>query len=364
VIAAVVGAQFGSEGKGKVAALLSRSATLSVRSGGPNAGHSFEGSTGAIEAVRMLPCGVASSKSKLAIGPGAVIDIRVLEAEIVRYGITPARLLIDEQAFTVTELDIDSEEPLVRSISSTGKGAGAAVARRILGRGRGAEASLARNIASLAPFIGDLLEALHAELRNGGFVVAEGTQGFGLSLYHGAYPFVTSRDTTAGALCSEMGIATSTLTDVVLVVRTFPIRVAGPSGPLPNEINWDTLTKESYSPSPVIEYTTVTQRIRRVARFDASMVRRAILANAPTAVALMQVDYLDHAERGKTEFDMLTRKTRDWILHTEQQVGQPFGIISTGPRARDTILRQDVLPTRLFERLTTAKDDANGAHGK
>ena len=355
MIVAVVGAQFGSEGKGKISALLSMYADLCLRSGGPNAGHSFENTKGKIESVRMLPSGVSSPRPILGIGAGAVLDLDVLLGEIDRFQIQPTRLTIDSQAMLVQPQDLDQEVPLTQSISSTGKGAGAATARRILGRGRGAEAMLAGKCSKLAPFIGDVLGLVSAVADRNGVIVAEGTQGFGLSLYHGSYPYVTSRDTTAAALCSEIGIPWRLLTEAVLVVRTFPIRVAGPSGPLESEIDWNTITKESKSDISIVEYTTVTQRTRRVGRFDSGQVRRAILANAPTALALMQVDYLDSTDRGKSEFSQLGITSRTWIERVESDLGRQFGVISTGPRARDTILRREFLSNQLYEIMDRAR---------
>lgn len=354
MITAVVGAQFGSEGKGKISALIGRVSHLAVRSGGPNAGHSFEGGDGRIHSVRMLPCAAAFPGPRLAIGAGAMIDAAVLRGEIDRYGITPERLTIDPKATVVHEDDRAAEVALTKAISSTGKGGGAALARRILKRGQGAEESLARRDPSLAPYLGDVLRLLEDAVTKGERVVVEGTQGFGLSVYHGDYPYVTSRDTTAAALCSEVGLAPGFLDHVVLVVRTYPIRVAGESGPLPNETTWDAVTAASGSATSIIELTTVTKRVRRVAEFDAGIVRRAMLANRPTVLALMHVDYLDAADRGKTTFEEIGPKSRAWIRRIEADLGMEFGVISTGPGRGETVLREDVLPPSITPLLRDA----------
>ena len=89
---------------------------------------------------------------------------------------------------------------------------------------------------------------LRQHLDAGERLVLEGTQGFGLSLVHSSYyPFVTSRDTTAAAFVSEAGFSPLDVDEIVLVIRAFPIRVGGNSGPLPNEIDWHTLSTESGS---------------------------------------------------------------------------------------------------------------------
>src|SRR5206468_1357773 len=98
------------------------------------------------------------------------------------------------------------------------------------------------------------------------------------------YPFVTSRDTSAAGATAEAGLSPLDVDQVALVLRSFPIRVAGRSGPLPNEITWEKLTRESGHRGTLAEFTSVTGRLRRVARFDAEIVRRAIAVNAPTLV--------------------------------------------------------------------------------
>jgi adenylosuccinate synthase len=125
-------------------------------------------------------------------------------------------------------------------------------------------------------------------------IIIEGTQGFGLSLLHSQYyPFVTSRDTTAAAFVSEAGLSPFDVDGVVLVLRAFPIRVGGNSGPLPNEIEWDKVTRESGNQIPVVEHTSVTKTVRRVARFDPDIVRKAIMVNNPTRIVLNHLDHID-----------------------------------------------------------------------
>src|SRR5204863_6547853 len=122
----------------------------------------------------------------------------------------------------------------------------------------------------------------------------EGTQGFGLSLFHGVqYPFVTARDTTAAAFASEVGIGPRQITDVCVVVRTFPIRVGGNSGPLQGEISWDVVREFSGAPATFPELTSVTRKVRRVARFDSALVTQACQYNSASTLAVMGLDRLD-----------------------------------------------------------------------
>jgi len=114
-----------------------------------------------------------------------------------------------------------------------------------------------------------------------------------LSLLHSKeYPFVTARDTTAAGFISECGVSPLDVDEIVLVIRSYPIRVSGNSGYLKNEITWDDLVKESDLPIGFVEHTTVTQKVRRVARFDPEIVKQAIISNKPTKIVLNHLDYV------------------------------------------------------------------------
>ena len=106
----------------------------------------------------------------------------------------------------------------------------------------------------------------------------------GLSLYHsGCYPKTTSRDTSAAGCLSECGISPRLVTEIVMVLRTFPIRVAGQqAGPMFEEIDWETIRRESGYPHELAEFTTVTGRLRRVGRFDFALTEKAAAINRPT----------------------------------------------------------------------------------
>jgi len=160
-------------------------------------------------------------------------------------------------------------------------------------------------------------------------VIIEGTQGFGLSLLHSKYyPYVTSRDTSAAAFVAEAGLSPLDIDDVVLVLRAFPIRVGGNSGPLPNEIDWETVTHESRSDRPILEYTSVTKTMRRVARFDADVVRQAIIVNQPTCVVL---NHLDHIDASCGRLNMLTNKTFEFVDEVGLLIEEQIDYFGFGP---------------------------------
>ena len=85
--------------------------------------------------------------------------------------------------------------------------------------------------------------------------------------------------------------------DIVLVIRSYPIRVSGNSGPLKSEINWETVSSESGSQKIIHEYTSVTKSLRRVGRFDVELVKRAVLVNKPTRIVLNHLDYISPARK-------------------------------------------------------------------
>lgn len=291
----IVGGQYGSEGKGKVAHFLAREmrAAAAVRVGGPNSGHTVIGPNGEAVIFRQLPTAALLPEVKCVIGCGSYIDVDCLLEEIKRTSLPVDRVVIDPHAVLITEEDRCRERELgLRDrIGSTLSGTGSAFGRRI---SREITVKFAKDDPRLASYIRPTMPLLREFLDGGERVIIEGTQGFGLSVFHGSdYPNVTSRDTTAAGFLSEVGLSPFDVDDIVLVIRAFPIRVAGNSGKLPEEIDWATVTAESGSQSPLSEHTSVTGGLRRVARFDSEVVAKAIQANRPTRIVLNHLDYVD-----------------------------------------------------------------------
>lgn len=294
-ITVVVGGQFGSEGKGKVAHYLAKTmgASYAVRCGGSNSGHTVIDDEGNVRIFRHLPTAAILPDVKLALCAGSYIDVDVLLKEIDDTAVTPDRLIIDPEAVIITQecKDIERDCGLVQEIGSTGSGTGAAVVSRIQ---RKSSTEFAKDNEFLKPFIGNVAEILRSHLKNDERIILEGTQGFGLSPLHSRfYPKVTSRDTTAAAFVGEIGLSPLDVDDIVLVIRAFPIRVAGESGPLANETTWEEITKEANHVNLIQEFTTVTQNERRVGKFDAEIVKKAIIANGACRICLNHVDYVD-----------------------------------------------------------------------
>jgi adenylosuccinate synthase len=336
-VTVIVGGQFGSEGKGKVADYFARErhATIAIRVGGSNSGHTVIDKTGTARVFRVIPTPSLIGHVVCVLGAGTYIDVEVLLSEIEVARLPPDRLLIDPNAYVISEEHkrIESGSGLGDRIGSTQSGTGAAVLDRVARR---SSAHLAQHDPQLRKFVRPVTPVLRAALDRGESIIIEGTQGFGLSLLHARdYPKATSRDTTAAAFVAEAGLSPFDVSEIVLVTRAFPIRVPGESGPLPNEIDWNTLGREGGWEPPPIEYTSVTGKVRRVARFHPAIVLEAINVNQPTKIVLNHVDYFDNTSRHTRT---ITQKIEEKVSHIETLLNRRFDLIGLGA---DTLRRRE-----------------------
>jgi adenylosuccinate synthase len=277
---------------------------------------------------KQLPTAALLPEVHCVLPAGSYISPALLLEEMRIANLAPERLFIDPNAVVITDRELAEENTsdLRLTIGSTLSGTGAAVAARISRRGR---VTLAHDNDVLRPFVRPTTSFMHEKLLRKERILIEGTQGFGLSALHSPhYPYVTSRDTTAAGFVSEAGLSPLDVDDVVLVIRAFPIRVAGNSGPLPNEISWDDVTDESGSSSPIIEYTSVTKAVRRVGRFDSEIVREAILYNRPARIVLNHIDQIDAA---CTREECLTSRAIDFVRFVESSFDMGIGYVGLGP---------------------------------
>jgi adenylosuccinate synthase len=332
-VTVVIGGQYGSEGKGKLVSYLacqSAEEVATVRCGGSNAGHTAVGN-GKSYRLRQIPSGVVADHGRLYLAAGMLLDLEVLWREIAETGVSSDRLRIDRNAAVISTEDRleESRIQLGSRVGSTLTGTGVATARKVL---RDPDLGLAATVPELAPYLADVSQELNNLLDRDGRVIVEGTQGFGLSLHHGpAYPYVTSRDTTAASFLSEAGLSPLQVDDVIVVLRTYPIRVAGNSGPLAEELSWDEIVRRAGYPHSIAEYTTVTRRLRRVGEFDWGLARRAVMVNRPTALALHGADYLSYADLGATSWESLSAATQRFVRRLEEELDVPVEFIFTGP---------------------------------
>ena len=172
--------------------------------------------------------------------------------------------------------------------------------------------------------------------RAGQSILLEGTQGSGLSLYHGLYPHVTSRDTNVAGCMAEAGISPSRVRRILMVVRPTPICVGNPdgegtSGPLKHEVTFEEVAKSAkLDPVEVtkLEKTSTTKRDRRVGWFEWEQFRQACALNAPTDIVLTFADYIDAKNQSARRFEQLTQDTIKFIEELER-VARRLCLLST-----------------------------------
>jgi adenylosuccinate synthase len=331
---AVIGAQWGDEGKGKVVDWLASRADAVVRfQGGHNAGHTLVVGNQTYK-LSLLPSGLVRGKLGI-IGNGVVVDPIALLAEIDRVQaqglvVTPETLRIAENAPLILPLHgaLDRAREAARGeakIGTTGRGIGPAyedtVARRAIRacdlaepetlsakldelllhhntllRGLGApifeKAELLEGLLALAPrllpFIEPVWERLDALRSAGKRILFEGAQAVMLDVDHGTYPFVTSSNTVAATAASGAGVGPSAVGFVLGIAKAYCTRVG--SGPFPTELFDETgrlLGERGH------EFGTVTGRPRRCGWFDAAMVRQAVKVGGIQGLALTKLDVLD-----------------------------------------------------------------------
>jgi adenylosuccinate synthase len=324
----VVGGFFGDEGKGKIISYLALkdNPSIVVRGGaGPNAGHTVKDGD-KIYKIRMLPSGFLNKKSKVMIGPGVVINPDVLLKEISDFGVSD-RAFIDRNCGIIeqTHLAQDSAGRLKETIGSTGSGTGPANAERAMRTLR-----LAKDIESLSSYLEDVPNAINLALDSNENVLVEGTQGTHLSLWHGTYPYVTSKDVTASGICADIGLGPKKVNDVLVVFKSYVTRVG--TGPMKNELSPEETSNKGWA-----EVGTVTGRSRRAAEFDFELAQRAVMLNSATQIAITKLDVLYPDCAHKTSFNTLTDEAKSFIKKIEANLHVPVTLIGTGQNVNDII---------------------------
>ena len=338
---AVIGAQWGDEGKGKIVDWLSARAEVVVRfQGGHNAGHTLV-IDGEVYKLSLLPSGVVRPNCQGVIGSGVVIDPVALLAEIDRLeaqgvAITPDNLIIAENATLI--LPVHQELDAMREGAATGvkigttkRGIGPAyedkagrrglrvidlaqpelLAEKIdnllthhnaIRRGLGAEEADAGALLSMlkevapkvARFAKPVWRHLHQARKDGKRILFEGAQGVLLDVDHGTYPFVTSSNTVAGQAATGSGLGPHAVDYVLGIVKAYTTRVG--AGPFPTELH-DEIGQRLGERGH--EFGTVTGRQRRCGWFDACLVRQSLKIAGVDGIALTKLDVLDGFEELK-----------------------------------------------------------------
>jgi len=426
----VFGAQWGDEGKGKIVDLLTPKADMVARfQGGPNAGHTVV-AQGQQYILHSLPTGVLHPGKRAIIGNGAVIDPSALYAEIEGLrgqGVdVKDSLLISRKAHLILPYHqaMDQAREAFRGerrIGTTGRGIGPAYTDKTARMGiRFADLfdepllhdRLQANLAEknpiietvyghagfalaallawclewrdkLASYLADTEQVVRQALLRGENLLFEGAQGAMLDLDHGTYPFVTSSNTTVGAICTGLGVPPSRIDHILGVAKAYTTRVG--MGPFPTELG-DEVGERMRAVGA--EYGATTGRARRCGWFDVVMVQQAAWLNGFTSLSLTKLDVLDryghlkvcvaYEYKGKSfeympdELDVLTHcqpryielegwqestvgltryeelpvRARAYIEELAQRLGLPVSIISTGSGREQRIMLRDPFEAR------------------
>ena len=332
---AIIGAQWGDEGKGKIVDLFTEDADIIVRfQGGNNAGHTLV-VDGKKTVLHLIPSGALHPNKLCVIGNGVVVDPEVLLEEITAlkkqgHFMDDAQLRISEEAHLIMPYHkaIDQARERLRGegmIGTTGRGIGPAYEDKVARVGirvidlleeETFQEKLQRNIEEkniylrailkektldfnklhdsysvyrekLRSYVTDTGLLLDREMRAGKQVLFEGAQGTLLDVDHGTYPFVTSSNTVAGGVCSGTGVGPRHIHQIIGISKAYATRVG--SGPFPTEIygpEGETLKREGF------EFGATTGRPRRCGWFDAVGVRHAVRMSGITGIALTKLDVL------------------------------------------------------------------------
>ena len=328
----LVGGAWGDEGKGKCITYLcdKDKPEIIARAGvGPNAGHSVQ-FHGDKYGLRMIPSGFVHTGARLLIGAGVLVDPEVFHHELDylnKYKVK-GRTFADYRCSMIepTHKEQDkASEYLAKTIGSTGSGCGPANRDRVM-----RVAKQAQDMESMNGFTADVPLEVNTALDEDRDVFIEGSQGFGLSLYYGTYPFVTSKDTTASSAAADVGVGPTHVDDVIVVFKAYATRVG--EGPFPSEIS-----EEMAENMGLEEYGTVTGRRRRVGTFDMELARESCMINGATQIALTCVDRLYPKCERVQDYSKLSREIKEFVDSIEAATKVPVTIISTGPDLEDTI---------------------------
>lgn len=329
----VVGGFFGDEGKGKIISYLAfrDKPVIVARAGvGTNAGHTVVVS-GKPFKLRQVPSGFTYEKARLLIGPGVLINPEIFFKEVEETN-CKGRIGIDYQCGVIEKKHIEEDRGsshLHRKIGSTGSGCGPANAERVLRK-----LKLAKDLPELQPYLTDVSLEINKAIDRGDIVLIEGTQGTYLSLYHGTYPFVTSKDVCAAAACSDVGIGPTKVDDVIVVFKAYVTRVG--TGPLEGELSEEEAKKRGW-----LEIATVTGRKRRSAPFNFKLAKRAVMLNGATQIAITKIDVVFPDARGILNYDELPVDAKNFIEKVEKDTSVPVTLIGTGPEIDEIIDRRN-----------------------
>jgi hypothetical protein len=364
----------GSSGKGSLNAWLADRYGFHIATNNfaTNAGHFVELDNGTRILNQHICSAFVNPDTQIHINAGASIDLEVLFNEIdaierAGFGITD-RLSIHPLANVITNEDREEEKRTIKS-GSTFKGCGAALARKAMRR---PHTKLAKDYDTLRPFIKDRTQEINDGIARGMRVLIEGSQGVDLDINFAEYPFVTARQTHPTQLAADAGIPCQAVSNVIINLRTNPIRINNQSAANPQEqcytgnywdareISWEDVARQAgyddyaqfLREYEFALYTSVTKKLRRVFEFPIGRMRyiHALvggqLPHSNVLYSLNFVNFVDKNVRGaRTVGDVMTSKVRAWLYKNLYPVigYDRLKWIRTGPRHSE-IVELDAAP--------------------
>ncbi len=315
----VIGGFFGSEGKGSVVSWLAtqRQFDMAIRTGGSNAGHTFLAEDGKLYKMQQLPCTwSAQPLCPLYIPAGGIISLDRLEIE--SKWVNPTPIWISPSATIIT----DDAKNMQKGITtgSTFEGVGGARALKAIKK-----ATIARDYRpNLSSHFSNTPRKVLDDPKAS--ILIETTQGFALSIDWERYPYCSSGNVTTYRALDDAEVPFGVHDiDVWMILRTYPIRIAGNSGYLYREISWKELRERHGNHIPD-EQTTVTKKTRRVGEFDSYVAKEAIRRINPGKIVLTFVDYL-FPNIGSTG---ITDEVRRCVNGFEGQIGRSIDYVGIG----------------------------------
>ena len=379
---AVIGAQFGDEGKGKVIDFLAEKADVIARfNGGNNAGHTIVAEKKKF-ILHLIPSGILHRNKINVIGNGVVVDPEVLFEEIAHLSrggikVTPENLVVSSSAHMILPEHIEEDKAKGSKIGTTGRGIGPAYAAKAARKGTRVIDYIQKKKYSekLKPFVKDTSLLINQFLDQNKKILFEGAQGTLLDIDHGTYPFVTSSNAISGGICTGLGIGPKRIDKITGVVKAYVTRVG--NGPFPTELNDKTGERIQKAGN---EFGSTTGRARRVGWFDAVMAKYAARINSFDSMIITKLDVLSGLEKIKIcvgyrrkekrteefttnleelensepiyivmdgwdddisnvkQFEDLPKNAKDYLRRVEQLVKIPVSMVSLGPGREQTLI--------------------------
>ncbi|MEK6983004.1 MAG: adenylosuccinate synthase [Nanoarchaeota archaeon] len=398
---AVIGMEWGDEGKGKIVDFLAEKANVIARyNGGNNAGHTIEVENKKI-VLHLIPSGVMHKNKLNVVGNGLVIDPKVLISEIQNLEknnikITPESLVISENAHIILPHHIGEDKKAGAAIGTTARGIGPAYADKAARIGlkvyefvddaifkkrfgnEGFYQEYKKYAESLKPYVNDASMLMNFALLKNQRIIFEGAQGTLLDIDHGTYPFVTSSNAIAGGACTGLGISPKRIQSILGVCKAYKTRVG--LGPFPTEITGAVGDKIQKTGK---EFGATTGRQRRVGWFDALVGKYAVMINGIDSIALTKLDVLTTIDKLRVcvaykhkgsllqnfttnikilqncqpiyeefdgwwdditkvrTYDKLPNNAKKYLRRIEELLKVPISIISVGPKREQTIVAKN-----------------------